>query len=74
MSAFDEWVAGELEAHLECLKAELEVEVDLHGGRTRMAYDLRTLIISNEKEIERLKSGADEFAGERISASMEDMS
>jgi hypothetical protein len=38
------------------LKADLEVEVDLHGGRTVMAYNLRTLILKTEKEIELMES------------------
>ena len=65
----------ELELYLEMLIADLEVEVDLHGGRTQKSRTLRELITYTEREwLASLKSGADEFAGERISASMEDMS
>lgn len=46
----------ELEQHLESLKADLEVEIDLHGGRTVMAYNLRTAIIKVRKELEELKT------------------
>ena len=46
----------ELEQHLASLKAGLEVEVDLFGSRTQMAYDLRVQILKTEKELEGLKS------------------
>jgi len=46
----------ELEAYLRMLEADLEVEVDLHGGRTRLATDLRTLIIYMVEELASLKS------------------
>jgi hypothetical protein len=64
----------ELENYLAMLEGDLEVEVDLHGGRTEKSRTLRNLITYTRKELEGLKSGADEFAGERISASMEDVS
>jgi hypothetical protein len=64
----------ELENYLAMLEGDLEVEVDLHGGRTEKSRTLRNLITYTRQELEGLKSGADEFAGERISASMEDMS
>ena len=41
-----------LNRYLKTLEADLEVEVDLHGGRTTMAKDLRELIISTQKELE----------------------
>lgn len=52
----NEMEVSELEMFLEGLKADLEVEVDLHGSRTVMARDLRNLIIKTEKELEGLKS------------------
>ena len=64
----------ELENYLAMLEGDLEVEVDLHGSRTTRARDLRNLITYTSQEIEGLKSGRDEFAGERISASLEDIS
>ena len=62
----------ELEAYLRMLEADLEVEVDLHGSRTRLATDLRSLILYTGEELSALKSGRDEFAGERLAAAMED--
>lgn len=62
----------ELELYLAMLEGDLEVEVDLHGGRTEKSRTLRQLIIYTQRELSGLKSGGDEFAGERISASMED--
>ena len=47
----------ELEAYLRMLEADLEVEVDLHGGRTRLATDLRSLILCTEQELAGLKTG-----------------
>jgi hypothetical protein len=38
------------------LEADLEVEVDLHGGRTRLATDLRSLILYTGEELSLLKS------------------
>lgn len=64
----------ELENYLAMLEGDLEVEVDLHGGRTEKSRTLRQLIIYTQRELSVLKSGGDEFAGERISASMEDRS
>lgn len=52
----NEMEVSELEMFLEGLKADLEVEIDLHGGRTIMAYNLRTAIIKTRKELEGLKS------------------
>ena len=63
----------ELENYLAMLEGDLEVEGDLHGSRTTRARDLRNLITYTSQELEGLKSGRDEFAGERISASLEDM-
>ena len=45
----------ELKQHLETLKGDLDVEIELHGGRTRLAFDLRQAIIQVEKELERRK-------------------
>jgi hypothetical protein len=47
----------ELEAYLYMLEADLEVEVDLHGGRTRLATDLRSLILYTSEELASLKTG-----------------
>jgi phosphopantetheine adenylyltransferase len=46
----------ELEAYLRMLEADLEVEVDLHGGRTRLATDLRSLILYTSEELASLKT------------------
>lgn len=46
----------ELENYLETLRADLEVEVDIHGSRTVRARDLRNLIIKTEQELAGLKS------------------
>lgn len=49
----------ELELYLEMLRGDLEVEVDLHGGRTTRARTLRELITYTEREwLASLKSGA----------------
>lgn len=45
-------VVEELKQYLEQLKADLDVEIDLHGGRTRLAFDLRQAIIATEIELE----------------------
>jgi hypothetical protein len=45
-------IREELDSYLYRLEADLEVEVDLHGGRTILANDLRTLIISDRKELD----------------------
>ena len=42
----------ELKQHLETLRADLDVEIDLHGGRTVLAFNLRQAIIQVEKELE----------------------
>jgi hypothetical protein len=42
----------EIKQYLETLKGDLEVEIDLHGGRTQLAFNLRRTIIATEKEIE----------------------
>jgi hypothetical protein len=52
----------ELEAYLRMLEADLEVEVDIHGGRTRLATDLRTLIIYTVEELAGLKSALPAWA------------
>lgn len=62
----------ELEGYLRMLEADLEVEVDLHGSRTRLATDLRSLILYTSEELASLKTG-NEFAGERVSAWLEDV-
>jgi hypothetical protein len=64
----------ELEAYLFMLEQDLFVEVDIHGSRTRMARDLRELILYTTQELASLKTGRDEFAGERLASAMEDMS
>lgn len=46
----------DLKNYLTTLRADLEVEVDLHGSRTEMAATLRRLIIGAEKELEKAKS------------------
>lgn len=46
----------ELELYLAMLEGDLEVEIDLHGGRTIRARDLRNLITYTKKELEGLKS------------------
>jgi hypothetical protein len=45
----------ELKQHLETLRADLDVEIDLHGGRTTLAFNLRQAIIQVEKELEQHK-------------------
>lgn len=50
-------VLAELEDYIDRLHSDLEVEIDLHGGRTVTAYNLRTLIIRTEKEIDKLTEG-----------------
>lgn len=45
-------IREELDSYLYRLEADLEIEVDLHGGRTVLARDLRTLIISARKELD----------------------
>lgn len=47
---------SETEAYLAMLEADLEVEVDLHGGRTIRARDLRNLITYTRGELASLKS------------------
>lgn len=47
-----EMIREELQGYLDTLEADLEVEVDLHGGRTVLARDLRDLIISTKKELD----------------------
>jgi hypothetical protein len=64
----------ELENYLAMLEGDLEVEVDLHGSRTTRARDLRNLITYTRRELASLKSGNDEFVGERVSAWIEDRS
>jgi hypothetical protein len=46
----------ELEIYLAMLEGDLEVEVDLHGGRTTRARDLRILITYTREKLERLKT------------------
>jgi hypothetical protein len=38
------------------LEADFEVDVDLHGGRTRLATDLRSLILYTSEELASLKT------------------
>ena len=45
----------ELKQHLETLRGDLDVEIDLHGGRTTLAFNLRQAIIQVEKELEQHK-------------------
>lgn len=48
-------IREELQSYLEFVEADLEIEVDLHGGRTVLARDLRDLrdlIISTKKELD----------------------
>jgi hypothetical protein len=47
-----EMIREELQGYLEFVEADLEIEVDLHGGRTVLANDLRTLIIATKKELD----------------------
>jgi hypothetical protein len=44
----------ELQHYLSGLKSSLDAEVDLHGGRTEMAKNLRLAITATEKELENL--------------------
>jgi hypothetical protein len=44
----------ELEGYLRMLEADLEVEADLHGTRTRLATDLRELIVHTTEELTEL--------------------
>lgn len=46
----------ELEMYLAMLEQDLEVEIDLHGTRTRLARDLRELIIQTVEELAGLQS------------------
>lgn len=46
----------ELENYLAMLEGDLEVEVDLHGGRTEKSRTLRQLIIYTQRELSGLKS------------------
>ncbi len=46
----------ELAEHLDLLIGLLEAETDLHGGRTEMAFNLRTQISELLNEIEGLKT------------------
>jgi hypothetical protein len=46
----------ELELYLAMLEGDLEVEVDLHGGRTEKSRTLRNLITYTRQELEGLKS------------------
>ena len=46
----------ELENYLTMLEGDLEVEVDLHGGRTEKSRTLRQLIIYTQRELSVLKS------------------
>jgi hypothetical protein len=46
----------ELENYLAMLEGDLEVEVDLHGGRTTRARDLRNLITYMKQELAGLKT------------------
>lgn len=52
----------ELTFHFNCLKADLEVEIDLHGGRTQMANDLRRLILKTADELSALKKALPAWA------------
>jgi hypothetical protein len=54
----------ELELYLDMLRGDLEVEVDLHGGRTEKSRTLRELIIYTERELASLKTQDDELFGE----------
>lgn len=54
----------ELEQYLEMLRADLEVEVDLHGSRTVRARDLRNLITYTEQELSSLKTEHCDKCGE----------
>lgn len=41
-----------LQEYLTVLEEDLEIEVDLHGGRTELARDLRTLIIATKLQLD----------------------
>lgn len=43
----------ELRSYLDTLEADLEVEVDIHGGETVLAGNLRALIISTQIELDK---------------------
>ena len=42
------------EQYLRALHADLDVEIDLHGGRTDMARNIRLAIIATELELQEL--------------------
>ena len=44
----------QLEQYLRALLADLDVEIDLHGGRTDMARNIRIAIIATELELQEL--------------------
>lgn len=50
-----EEVLGDLECHLASLTSALDVEIDLHGGRTEMARLLRLNITATQKDINEIK-------------------
>jgi len=50
-----EEVLQDLESHLADLTGALDAEIDLHGGRTEMARNLRLNIIEAELELGGLK-------------------
>jgi len=50
-----EGVLQDLESHLVDLTSALDAEIDLHGGRTEMARNLRLNIIETELDINEIK-------------------
>lgn len=56
----------ELQSYLDTLVADLEVEIDLRGGRTEMARDLRTLIIATKKEIDYINKKERDFVNKHL--------
>ena len=45
-------IREEIEGYLDTLEADLEVEIDIHGGNTVLARNLRTLIVSTKLELD----------------------
>ena len=47
-----EMIREEIERYLDTLEADLEVEIDIHGGNTVLARNLRSLIVSTKLELD----------------------
>lgn len=55
-----------LDDYLNSLERDLEVELDLHGGRTILARDLRTLIVATKKEIDYINKKELDFVNKHL--------